>query len=46
MAKKEKNEVWTEVGEGVKKNPTQWPYLCHGGILFNSFLNFTPDTRP
>ena len=34
MGKKGKTEVGTEVGQGVKKNPTQiWPYLC--GILFN-----------
>ena len=45
MGKKEKTEVGTEVGKGVKKNPTQiWPYLY--GIFFKSFSNFTPDTRP
>jgi len=39
MGQKEKTEAGTEVGEGVKKNPTQiWPYFC--GILFNSFPNF------
>jgi len=31
---------------GSWENPTQWLYLCHGGILFNSFPNFTPETRP
>ena len=49
MGKKEKSEVGTEVGEGIKKtrNPTHiWPYLPVSGILFKSFLNFTPDTRP
>jgi len=36
LGKKGKTEVGTEVGEGVKKNPTQiWPYLCV--ILFNTF---------
>jgi len=44
MGKTEKTEVGIEVGEGVKKNPTKVsPYLC--GILFNSFPNFTSDTR-
>ena len=38
----EKNEVGSEVGEGVKNDPTQiWPYLC--GILFtNSFPRESP----
>ena len=48
MGKNEKSEVGTEVGKGVKKNPTQiwpywsqiWPYWC--GILFNSFPNVPP----
>jgi len=38
MGKKGKTEVGTDVGEGLKNNPTQiWPYLC--GILFDSFPN-------
>jgi len=41
MGKKGKLDVGTEVGKGVKKNPTQiWPYLCV--ILFDSFPNLPP----
>jgi len=39
MGRKEKTEVGTEVGKGIKKNPTQiWPYLFW--ILFDSFSHF------
>jgi len=42
MGKEKKIEVRTEVGEGVKNNPTQiWPYLCY---VVGFFLTFFPTS--